>query len=90
MGLVFGQHHRAGRQLVELLAKVGQHLLAVGVAVSDQPGSPSVGDLADPAAQGALADGRSAQPLADRPGLGVGQQPPEPVNLGETGHAGNC
>jgi hypothetical protein len=46
MGLVLGQHHRAGGQVADGLAQIGQHVLAVGVALGDQPGPPPAGDLA--------------------------------------------
>jgi hypothetical protein len=78
VGLVFCQHHGVLGEVTELLVQVGQHLLAVGVALGNQPGPTPGGDLADAAAHGALADGRPAQLLpkpADRPGLGLGEQP---------------
>jgi hypothetical protein len=72
MGLVLGQHHRALGELGDALAQAGQDLVAVGVALGDQPGPPPRCQVADAAAQGLLADGRSAelgpQPT-DRPGL---------------------
>jgi hypothetical protein len=70
--------HRALGQLTQLLVQVGQDLLAVGVTLGDQTGSPPAGDLADAAAQGPLADGGSVEALpqpADRPLLGLGEQP---------------
>jgi hypothetical protein len=76
--LVLGQHHRAFRQPVKLLAQVGEDLVAVGVALGDQAGPPPAGDLADAPVQGALADRRSPEPHVqptDRPGARGGQQP---------------
>jgi hypothetical protein len=82
MGLVLGQHDRAIGKFGDGVAQPGQDLVRIGVALGDQPGPPPAGDLADPPAQGALADGRSAQPLpspSDCPGLGLGEQPAEPL-----------
>jgi hypothetical protein len=60
------------------MAQVGQHLLAIRVALGDQARTPPAGDLPDASTQRALAEGGSAKPLpqpADRPGLGLVQQP---------------
>ena len=60
------------------MAQVGQHLLAIRVALGDQVRTPPAGDLPDASTQRALAEGGSAKPLpqpADRPGLGLVQQP---------------
>jgi hypothetical protein len=80
MRLVLDQHHRALGQVPELLVKVGEDLVAVGVAACDQPGPSPAGDLTDPSAQGPLADGGTAkvgpQP-GNRPGHGLGEQPQE-------------
>jgi hypothetical protein len=62
VGLVFGQDDRAVGQVPELLVQLGEGLVAVRVALADRPGPPPGGDLADPPAQGALADGWSASP----------------------------
>ena len=78
MGLVLGQHHRTLGQVAEVLVQLSKDLVAVGVALGDQPGPTPGGDLADPATQRGLADGWPAQLLpksADRPGLGLGEQP---------------
>jgi hypothetical protein len=61
MRLVLDQHHRALGQVPELLVKVGEDLVAVGVAACDQPGPSPAGDLTDPSAQGPLADGGTAK-----------------------------
>jgi hypothetical protein len=60
------------------MAQVGRHLLAIRVALGDQARTPPAGDLPDASTQRALAEGGSAKPLpqpADRPGLGLVQQP---------------
>jgi len=46
VGLVFGQHHRAGGQPSDGLAQVGEHLVAIGVTLGDQARPPPGGDLA--------------------------------------------
>jgi hypothetical protein len=82
MRLVFGQHHRAIRQVADLLPQGDKDLVAVGVAACDQPGSPPAGDLTHPPVQGAEADGGTAKPLVqprNRPRLGIGQQPADPL-----------
>jgi hypothetical protein len=63
VGLVFGQHHRARGQLVELLVQVSQDLVAVGVALGDQPGPPPGCDLTHAPVQGPQRHGGTAQPL---------------------------
>jgi hypothetical protein len=78
MGLVLGQHHRALGQITELLVQGGQDLVAVGVALGDQPRSPPGRHLPDASVQGVQADGRVAQgPVQqpDGPGPRLGQQP---------------
>jgi hypothetical protein len=50
VGLVLGQHHRAGGQLADGLAQVGHDLVVVGVALGDQPGPPPAGEDHDQAA----------------------------------------
>jgi hypothetical protein len=68
--------------------QAGEDLVAVGVALGDQAGPPPLGDLTDPPVQGPQRHGGTAQPLIeprDRPGLGLGQQPADP--LGEPGAA---
>jgi hypothetical protein len=78
MGLVFGQHDRALGQLGDGLAQRGQDLVAVGVALGDQPRSPPGRHLADASVQGVQADGRAAQVQVqqrDGPGPRLGQQP---------------
>src|SRR5512133_2522199 len=87
VGLVLGQHHRARGQVADLLLEVGDDLVAVGVALGNQAGPPA-GDLAHAPVQGPQRDGGAAQPLmepADGPGLGLVQQPQDP--LGELGAA---
>jgi hypothetical protein len=82
VGLVLGQQHRALGQLVELLVQIGQDLVAVGVALGDQPRSPPGRDLADASVQGVLADGGVAQVAVqqrDGPGPRLGQQPAETI-----------
>jgi hypothetical protein len=83
VGLVLGQHHRTLGQVPELLVEVGQHLLAVGVAFGDQPGSPPLGDLADAPVQGPQAHGGATQVQVqqrDGPGVGLGEQPTDPCS----------
>jgi hypothetical protein len=78
VGLVLGQHDRAVGQVAELPVQLGQNLVAAGVAARNQTGPPPAGDLADPSAQGALAELGSAEPLpqpGDRPRAGLVQQP---------------
>jgi hypothetical protein len=78
MRLVLGQHHRALGQLGDGLPQAGEDLRLVGVALGDQAGPPPAGDFIDAAVQGALADGRAAEPLpqpGDRPRPGLVQQP---------------
>ena len=87
MGLVFGQHDGVLGELSELPVQVGQHLLAVRVALGDQPRPPSAGDLADAAAQGPLADGRSASRCHSRP---IVQPWAERAAAGCAGQAGGC
>jgi hypothetical protein len=82
VGLVFGQHHRVVRQRGELLPQRRQHLVVVGVALGDQPGSPPGRNLTYPPVQGPQAHGRTAQPLpepTDCPCRGFGQQPQDPL-----------
>jgi hypothetical protein len=50
VGLVLGQHDRAGGQGGDGLAQAGEELVAVGIALGDQPGPPPAGDLTDAAA----------------------------------------
>jgi hypothetical protein len=78
VGLVPGQHHRAIGQGLRLLVRRGQGLVAVGVALGDQPGTPPGRDLAHAPAQRALAGwpaAPAAATAADRPRAWLGQQP---------------
>jgi hypothetical protein len=89
--LVLSQHHRAGGQVPELLVQVGQDLIAVGVALGDQPWPPPAGDFTDPPVQGPQAHRGAAQPPpepTDRPGLGLGQQPTDPLAQPRAAQAG--
>jgi hypothetical protein len=61
MGLVLGQHDRALGQPGDGLPECGQDLVAVGVALGDQPRSPPGRHLADASVQGVQADGGAAQ-----------------------------
>jgi hypothetical protein len=70
VGLILSQHHRAVGQVAELLVQGVQDLVAVGVALGDQAGSPPVGDLAHAPVQGPKAHGRAAQPLVE-PAVGM-------------------
>jgi hypothetical protein len=78
VGGVLGQHDRAGGQLGDGLAQRGQGLVAVGVALGNQPGSPPGRHLTDASVQGVQADRRAAQiPVQqpDGPGPRLGQEP---------------
>jgi hypothetical protein len=78
VGLVLGQDHGALGQLGDSLPQGGQGLVAVGVALGDQPGSPPGRHLADASVQGVQADRGAAQVQVqqrDGPGPRLGQQP---------------
>ena len=82
MGLVFGQHDRAGGEGGDGLAQRGQDLVAVRVALGDQPRSPPGRHLADSSVQGRQADGGAAQvPVQQRDGPGprLGQEPTDTI-----------
>src|SRR6266498_4048997 len=76
--LVLGQHHRVLGQFGDGLAQRGEDLVAVGVALGDQPRPPPGRHLADASVQGVQADGRAAQVQVqqrDGPGPRLGQEP---------------
>src|SRR6266540_618408 len=88
VGLVLGQHHRTCGQATEVAVQVGEDLVAVGVALGDQAGSPPGGDLSDAAVQGPQGDGGAAQSLPqpwDGPGAWLLEEPQDA--LGEGGAA---
>jgi hypothetical protein len=82
VGFVFGQDHRTLGQLVDRLPQRGQGVVAVGVALGDQPRPPPASDLAGAPVQGPQRHGGTAKPLPepqDRPRVGFGQQPADPL-----------
>jgi hypothetical protein len=91
--LVLGQDDAAFGQRTDGLVEGGQGLVAVGVALGDQPGSTPLGDLADPAVQGPQRHGGTAQPLVkpgNRPRLGFGQQPSDALPQPGAAQAGSA
>jgi hypothetical protein len=83
-GLVFGQHHRPPGQLGDHLPQGGKELVAVGVALGDQPGSPPAGDLADAPVQGPQAPRSSSKTphmSTRRPRPAPLPRPPSPLSL---------
>ena len=93
VGLVFGQHDRAGGQGGDGLAQRGQDLVAVGVALGDQPRSPPGRHLADASVQGVQADSRVAQvPVQQRDGPGprLGQEPADTIAQPWAAEAGSA
>jgi hypothetical protein len=85
------KHHRAGGKGRDGLAEGGKHRFSLRVAFGDQPGPPPPGDLADPSVQGPQRHGWTTQPLPEpgnRPRLGFGQQPNDPLAEPGTAQAG--
>jgi hypothetical protein len=92
VGLVFGEHHRSGRQSGDPPADARADRVVVGVALGHQPGAPPAGQFAGAPPQRGQADRGPAQPVPeppDGPWPGCGQQRGDPRGEGCSAQPGS-